>query len=330
MDPDIRRRLSADHIAEIASRYGTTPPRMRLLDGYESFIYAVPDLGLVIRAGHSSRRTPELTHGEIDWMDFLAGHGVSVVESRRSIDGRRVELVSDGVDGEFVVSGFQYARGESLPRDRWDAVFARRYGELLGSMHALTLEYEPANPSWRRPQWNDPIMLFPLADSVPADQPEIRRQTEAVLSAVSSLPTQISDYGLIHQDAHSGNFFVDEKGRITLFDFDDCAYGWFAYDVALVFFYAVSLLPEDEATQFIEWFAPSFFEGYSAQHRLPGEQLATIPLFMRFREVDLYAMLHRDGEQDSDHWWTKAFMTGRRERIAAGRPVVEYPWSRLG
>ncbi len=197
-------------------------------------------------------------------------------------------------------------------------------------MHALALEYEPANSAWRRPQWDDPVMLVPVADSVPADQPEIRRQTEAVLSAVSSLPSEIPDYGLIHQDAHPGNFVVDENGRITLFDFDDCAYGWFAYDVALVFFYTAGLLAEDEATQFIEWFAPSFFDGYRAHHRLSAEQLDWIPLFMRYREVDIYATLYRDGEQDSDHWWTKAFMNGRRERIAAARPVVEYPWSRLG
>ncbi len=90
MDRDIRQRLTPEHVGEIAGRYGTTPQRMRLLDGYESFIYAVPDLDLVIRAGHSSRRTLELTHGEIDWMSFLAGHGVAVAESRQSIEGRWV------------------------------------------------------------------------------------------------------------------------------------------------------------------------------------------------------------------------------------------------
>ena len=43
---------------------------------------------------------------------------------------------------------------------------------------------------------------------------------------------------MIHQDAHLGNLFVDDNYTLTLFDFDDCVYGHFIYDIAMVLFYS--------------------------------------------------------------------------------------------
>jgi len=43
---------------------------------------------------------------------------------------------------------------------------------------------------------------------------------------------------LIHTDVHAGNFFVDD-GRITVFDFDDSSYQWFASDIAIALYYTI-------------------------------------------------------------------------------------------
>jgi Ser/Thr protein kinase RdoA (MazF antagonist) len=146
-----------------------------------------------------------------------------------------------------------------------------------------------------------------------------------VLAAVRRLPRDVAEYGLIHQDAHAANFFVDDTGAITLFDFDDCAYGWFAYDVALVVFYAVTGLrdPRELAT----WFIPAFFAGYGSEADLPAQQIGWIPLFMRLREIDTYGVIHRDDDADTSHPWTRAFLDGRRQRIEAAAPVVEFDWT---
>ena len=59
---------------------------------------------------------------------------------------------------------------------------------------------------------------------------------------LDSLPKDDDCYGLIHADIHQGNFFVDENDNITIFDFDDCHYHWFAYDLAVPLFgLAISL-----------------------------------------------------------------------------------------
>ena len=45
------------------------------------------------------------------------------------------------------------------------------------------------------------------------------------------------------------NFFVDEAGQITLFDFDDCAHNWFINDVAIVLFYICLFYTSDAADE---------------------------------------------------------------------------------
>ena len=77
-----------------------------------------------------------------------------------------------------------------------------------------------------------------------------------------SLPQDSASFGLIHQDAHGGNFLVDDQGQITLFDFDDCLYSWFINDIAMAIFYR--LLGETDMVGLAHEFLPPFMAGYFA------------------------------------------------------------------
>ena len=105
-------------------------------------------------------------------------------------------------------------------------------------MHRLTKDYAPPNPAWRRPEWdsetNMEVMHF-----LPPEAAEIQAQLQALMAHLQSLPRDRESYGLVHQDAHAGKLLRRRGGNITLFDFDDCVYGHFIYDIAMVIFYAV-------------------------------------------------------------------------------------------
>lgn len=55
---------------------------------------------------------------------------------------------------------------------------------------------------------------------------------------IDSLPREDNAYGLIHNDFHPYNFMIDGD-TITVFDFDDCIYGWYALDIAIAAAHAV-------------------------------------------------------------------------------------------
>jgi Ser/Thr protein kinase RdoA (MazF antagonist) len=146
-----------------------------------------------------------------------------------------------------------------------------------------------------------------------------------------TLPRDPQSYGLIHFDAHTSNLFVDDHTDppiITLFDFDDCAYSWFANDIAIVLFYAISTAKNPpEATQN---FMIPFLRGYRRENRLDPAWLAEIPHFLKLREVDLYAMIHRSlGPGPYDDLWVAHFMDGRKQRLAAGLPYVAFDFTTL-
>ena len=128
---------------------------------------------------------------------------------------------------------------------------------------------------------------------------------------------------MIHQDPHPGNFHVDPRGRITFFDFDDCAYGWFVNDIALVLFYTA--MGKEDPASFIPAFLKDFLVGYYREFDLDPAWFQYIPAFQKLRELDLYALIHRSFDVDNlDDPWCAWYMNGRAEKLEKGQPFLDY------
>jgi len=321
MEQRIRDRYNDRVFSEALKRLGGGAAEP--LDGFESFIYNF-ERGreeLVLRIGHSLRRSEALILGEVDWINFLADRGAPVARAVRSERGHLVEALDDGQGGSFLATSFVRARGIPPYRRGWSSGLTQDYGELIGALHDLSRSYEPTEPAWRRPEWDDPLMLD-VERFLPEGDEEVRSAYREVLERIASFPRDGNSYGLIHQDAHGGNFLVDEDGGITLFDFDDCVYCWYAFDLAMVAFYRVCTL--DEPERILRGFFPDFLAGYARRASLDPEWLRWIPDFLTLREIDLYALLHRsfDVEALEDPWCVR-FLDGRRERIMERQPFID-------
>jgi Ser/Thr protein kinase RdoA (MazF antagonist) len=194
-------------------------------------------------------------------------------------------------------------------------------------MHVLSKRYEPPQANWRRPKWDAPDMLE-VERILPAAEGAVLDRFHELMEHLEQLPKDSETYGLIHQDAHGGNLFVDESGQITLFDFDDCAYSWYMNDIAIVLFYAV--MWEEDAAGFTQAFMTHFLRGYSRENHLDPAWLVQIPHFLKLREIDLYAVIHRSFDVESlDDPWCAGYMRRRKERIKNGTPYIEYGFEKL-
>ncbi len=316
MEQAIRERYNKDILAETAGRYGVKPDQIQLLDSFESFIFEFEKNGkpLILRLSHSIRRSKNMILGEVDWINYLAGNGLGVAQALPSPGDELVELIEDGHGGQFLATTFEKAPGGSAwQMGQWNERLFENYGRFIGRMHILSTRYKCPNAAWKRPEWDDPDM-FEISDWLPEDEPLVCQRAEEILRYLRSLPKDAGSYGLVHQDAHGGNFFVDETGRITLFDFDDCVYSWFVYDIAMVLFYAITNQEDPEG--FGKQFWSQFWSGYRAEFDLDPLWLAQIRFFMKLREVDLYAVIHRSYDVDNmADSWARRFMAGRREKI---------------
>jgi len=329
MEKRIKDRYNDDILREALRRYGIAEDRIRLLDGFESFMYEFErdDGQYILRLGHSLRRSIPMIQGEVNWINYLSDGGVPAARAILSKNARLVELVDDGQGEHFLATAFVRARGGHPKRADWTPRFYEAYGVMVGRMHALSKRYFPDATTWR-PQWDDPINAD-IEQFLPPAEAVALGKHRAVIAHLRALPKDNESYGLIHQDAHTGNLFVDQDGSITLFDFDDCVYSWFIYDIAMVLFYAVPFDPEG-AVSLAREFMPVFLRGYQSQHRLDAAWLQELPWFLKLREIDLYAVIHRSFDvNDIQDGWVARFMTDRKQRIENDVPFIDFDWESL-
>ncbi len=329
MEKRIKDRFSEEILQEAMQAFDIQDGHIRLLDGFESFLYEFwrDKESFILRIGHSLRRSENLIRGEVDWINYLHQGGASVAKAISTSKGELVATLPDGRGGHFLATAFERAEGKPPGGEDWRETLFIQYGRLLGRMHSLSKDYSPSKLEWRRPEWDDPAMLE-IESWLPGSETYVLGKYHILKSHLDGLPKTRESYGLIHQDAHGGNFFVNEEGKITLFDFDDCTYSWYINDIAIVLFYL--LVGRGDQATFIKEFMPLFLEGYRSENQLEDAWLLQIPNFLKLREIDLYAVIHRSFDVENiDHPWVAMFMQDRKSRIENEVPFIDFNFSRF-
>jgi Ser/Thr protein kinase RdoA (MazF antagonist) len=328
MEQLIKDRYSDAILQEAMQRYSISREQIKLLDSFESFIYEFENASgaYILRIAHSSRRSEALIQGEVDWINYLADGGVSAARAVLSARGNLVEAIEDGQGGAFLATAFVKVQG-GAPWDLWTPQLYETYGQLIGRMHMLSKQYQPTRPEWRRPTWDADMFEF-VDRYLPESESVAKRKYRDVCAHVNSLPKGRDEYGMTHQDPHGNNFFVDPAGRITLFDFDECAYNWFINDIAVVLFYIVQ--DAEDWSTFTQQFMGHFLKGYVQACPLHPGWLKEVPHFLKIREIELYAVMHRDFDVTniSDEWCAR-FMQRRKEKIDQGVPYIDFDFASL-
>jgi Ser/Thr protein kinase RdoA (MazF antagonist) len=70
--------------------------------------------------------------------------------------------------------------------------------------------------------------------------------------------------------------------------------------------------------------------GYWRAYALDQKWLKEIPAFLKVREIELYAVLHRDFDLDNiDNEWCARFMRYRKTRIEHDVPLIDFDFETL-
>jgi amicoumacin kinase len=315
--------------AEALRRFAIKEDELKPLGGFESFLYEYPRDGesAVLRVSHTARYSLLPMLGELDFLRYLRQHGANVAAPLPSPTGSWLEAIDDGHGEQFLVTAFEKAAGGHINWD-WSDEFIQHYGESIGRLHRLSSSYSPSNPDWTRASWDAPKALNYDAWLLGFD-PEVHKKFSANVAYIRALPKDSQSYGLIHQDAHSGNFYIHE-GRITLFDFADCCYGYFVNDISMVLFYSLTGQLRPDPAAFMRHFFSQFWKGYSKEFQLEKRWLSEIPYFFKLREIDLYAIIERDTQWRTEgNAWLSRYMEGRREKIMNNVPYVDVDFAEL-
>lgn len=321
--------LHPDLIPMIAGLYNTTPGQLKMVEGGHFstvFEYKQEGKGRILRV---TPPNPDIDLGAmrsiLAWMDFLSTHDGPVPRLVRSQNGNPFEVIA--FEGEtYLASVFERAPGilaEGMALESWSDELFQALGKTLGRCHQIAGRYSPVAQD-QRPTWDRAVNCFnPIKDLEDADVIILDKRS-AVMSKMEGLPKAAVNFGLAHMDLHFGNFFVDiDNKQFTLIDFDDCAYGWYMMDIAMLLFDVLVVYSGENRLKFGRRFLENILLGYYTHTPTDVFWIYQLPHFLKLVEIGVYLMLYRDYDPESTDEWVGKFMAGRRERILGEIPYVE-------
>ena len=248
----------------------------------------------VHRPGYQSRATIE---SELAWLTALRRDTNLPVP--RPIKGRNGQLLqsfdSPGQAPRLAVL-FDFAPGhEPSPTSNLGELFVT-LGGFAARMHQHAI-------CWHRPAgfvrqvWSADRILDPTG--LWGDWRAARDVTAEIRATLDRLDVllrrQLAEYGmsadrfgLIHADMRLGNLLVDGD-HVTLIDFDDCGFCWFAYDFAA----AISFHETHLAVPALK---AAWLEGYRAIRSVSEADIAAMDTMVMLRRMALLAWIASHGE----------------------------------
>lgn len=274
---------------EAAPAFGLVPENIDILSRSENVVCDLTLPGgdhVVMRFHRPGYNTMAELESEVQWVAALRDAGLPVPTPVPTTDGRYYTSVEAA--GETTHVGVvKWVSGRPLgdpirPGGEATVSHYHRIGELIARMHHH-IAWLPSDGFVRR-RWDADGLLgeaplwgrFWEVETLTESQRELFREARIALrSQLAEVPTSDEFFGLIHADLHLGNLMADGD-QLTIIDFDDAGFGWFAHDLA------VSLHPVlDEP-----WFSDAraaLVAGYRTVHTLPSEQAAWIDEFLTIR-----------------------------------------------
>lgn len=230
-------------------------------------------------------RNPEAYRYELDLLAYLKEHKLAVPEPVKRLDGERLSIMSAESDignGTRCGALFHFFEGEEhvtwYPEVKEPVVIS--FGAAVAEIHKRADQFP--RPYCRhhfdlKYLLDDPLQTLGsiLKERRGEDLAFFTDYADHMRRQINMLGKGKETYGLIHADLHVGNILYHPENGYCILDFDQCAFGWRAYDVATFKYNIIETVP-DHLTDKI-W--RCFLEGYNRVCPLTQEELDCLPVF---------------------------------------------------
>ncbi len=242
-------------------------------------------------------RNPEMIASELDFVNYLKSNGFPCAYPILSKNGNLFEEFP--LEEKTLISTlFSEAKGKFLhqcdyrmPEGVTLSKFWQKNGELLGKLHALSSSYSSVKKS-NRFNWLERHDQS-LSNILPEKSDRLISLIKESIDKIRSVQTTNLNYGLTHNDIGIINYKIDYSNsdcNITLFDFDDCGYNYYMYDLACFWEYntgwAMNIVPKDQWKQFMSQCYQTMIDEYHLHHQQGIDEIACLPLFLRAVHIE--------------------------------------------
>ncbi|HHG89501.1 MAG TPA: aminoglycoside phosphotransferase [Devosia sp.] len=208
----------------------------------------------VLRVHRPGYHSLTAINSELAWMAALRNEtGLVTPMALPGNDGALVQSVDAGKGEMRFAVLFAFEEGTEPEQGASLVASFRQLGVLAANCHAHA-ERWALPEGFTRLTWDADTILSPDAHwgdwrdgpGVRGEIPEVlSRGEKAIRAKLSGYGKGADRFGIIHADMRLANLLVDD-GQTKLIDFDDCGFGWFAYDfaAAISFFEDSELVPD--------------------------------------------------------------------------------------
>jgi Ser/Thr protein kinase RdoA (MazF antagonist) len=303
------------------SRYGLGDVKPVLLEDTSNLVFRVQSSGrqrkgeFVLRIHAPEQRSTNAIHEELQWLLAIRRDtSLMVPTPEPALDGSLIQEVPVSgevaprqcvllhwIHGEF--------RNESLtPQDM------RRVGAFMARLHCHADQFvvTQATPPTRRAlfcdvqAWIDP----PLNAAARFSSDELAvfaAAAQRVRMAVRELGESRDVFGFIHADLHQWNYLFHGQD-VHAIDFDDCGWGYLAYDIVVTLSYLETPLQD------------ALLAGYQSVRPLPACYAKYRDVFLAARILVMVSWI-LDWPQPSHRSWGPGYLqqaAGRLKRLLGG------------
>lgn len=252
-----------------------------------SDIYLIETEGnpYILRISHHHWRTKSEIEFELEFLDFLAQNNVSVAYGiRTKNDQLLIEI--NAPEGQRYASLFPYAQGE-IPLGDLNPKQSYELGLTVANIHQLALNFSS------QLERKTLTLEYLLDDSVKIIEPFLKNRLEDfnylmktidnIYLKLANFPKNAPFWTVCWGDPHSGNVHFTPENKVTLFDFDQCGYGYRIFEIAK--FWQVCI-----RTGMTRKTREAFLEGYQSLNQLTEIELNNLQFFVKVAHIWSWAI----------------------------------------
>ena len=265
---------------------------------------------IIIRVHRPHYHTRAEILSELAWVEALRLAEVASIAAPLPLasGGHIATVAVDGDEREVVAFEFMSGK-EPSPTDHLEDGF-RQLGAVSARLHEHVRRWTPPDGFVRKtwnfdttvgatPHWGD----WRAGLGLTADGKAVLERTVGTigerLAAFGAGPDR---FGLIHADLRLANLLVDGD-TISVIDFDDCGFGWYAFDFAA----AISFLEADPSIPALQ---ASWLQGYRSVAPFEADAEAELATFIIQRRIQLTAWIASHSETPTAQEMGTAFTDG--------------------
>jgi Ser/Thr protein kinase RdoA (MazF antagonist) len=237
----------------------------------------------VMRINVPDIRKPQEIEGEMTWLAAIKRDtDLSVPNPLATKDGKlMVTVEAAGVPEARHCVVFSWVGGRHFKR-KPSTDNIRKLGQNLAYLHQHADTFSPPNGFWlsNYERVAPPERYDGMDDLFPSERRELfQTATVKAQGALDKIFADKAGLRVIHADLHLGNVKIS-RGKLQLFDFDDCVWGYPVQDIGISLYYLqyVPNFPENR---------DAFIQGYTDVRPSPETYTGQLDALIAARELHL-------------------------------------------